>query len=400
MKSAKITRMSLRSNILVSHREDAPSNSQTLRLESKVATLPKQRFSYLEFFAGSGLVAQGLKTAFKPIWANDIDEKKGAVYTANHSAKHFHLGSISDVSGLELPAAELAWASFPCQDLSLAGLAGGIHGKRSGLVWEWLRIIDEMDQAPPILVAENVLGLVSSAGGAHYRLLHAALVERGYKVGAMLLDAIDFVPQSRPRIFVVAIKQDLDIPRELISDSPTWLHPAAVRKAAAGLDEWIWWHMPRPPARTKALSDLIEFDAEYAEAVSDERNIRLIARKHAELLKAIPEHELVVAPGYKRTRGGKQVLELRFDNVAGCLRTPSGGSSRQVVVIREGGKLKSRLLTVRETARLMGAPETYKIPGTYNDGYKAMGDAVAVPVAKWLATKLLFPLASANAPQS
>ncbi|WP_229256914.1 DNA cytosine methyltransferase [Duganella lactea] len=358
------------------------------------------KHAYLEFFAGSGLVAQGLKSMFLPVWANDIDGKKGAVYTANHTKKHFHLGSISDVAGTDLPAASLAWASFPCQDLSLAGLAGGIHGKRSGLVWEWLRIIDEMPEAPFILVAENVLGLVSSAGGEHYRALHAALTDRGYKVGAMLLDAVRFVPQSRPRIFVVAVKNSLEVPPELTSPTPTWLHPEAVRKAAAGLENWVWWHMPEPPARETVLADIVEFDADFATSESDERNIGLISPKHAAALAAMPKKQTFVAPGYKRTRAGKQVLELRFDNVAGCLRTPSGGSSRQLLVIRKNGKLKSRLLTVKEAARLMGAPEGYKIPGSYNDGYKAMGDAVAVPVAKWLAKKLLLPLADIHAHKS
>ncbi len=358
------------------------------------------KYAYLEFFAGSGLVAQGLKTMFKPIWANDIDEKKGAVYTANHTNKHFHLGSISDVEGKDLPAATLAWASFPCQDLSLAGLAGGIHGKRSGLVWEWLRIIDEMKEPPSILVAENVLGLVSSGGGEHYRTLHGALVERGYKVGAMLLDAVRFVPQSRPRIFVVAVRGDVEVPASLTSPTPTWLHPEAVQKAASGLESWVWWHMPEPPTRSEVLADIVEFDADFASTAIDERNIGLISPKHAALLDALPKKQTFVAPGYKRTRAGKQVLELRFDNVAGCLRTPSGGSSRQILVIRKNGRLKSRLLTVKETARLMGAPETYKIPGTYNDGYKAMGDAVAVPVAKWLAKKLLLPLADTHADKS
>ncbi|NMA38563.1 MAG: hypothetical protein GX937_00110, partial [Lentisphaerae bacterium] len=99
-------------------------------------------------------------------------------------------------------------------------------------------------------------------------------------------------------------------------------------------------------------------------------------------------------PAYKRTRNRRQVLELRFDGLAGCLRTPEGGSSRQVLVIAEDGIIKTRLLTVRETARLMGAPEDYKLPGSYNDGYKAMGDAVAVPVARFLAEKLLAPIAA------
>jgi DNA (cytosine-5)-methyltransferase 1 len=87
---------------------------------------------------------------------------------------------------------------------------------------------------------------------------------------------------------------------------------------------------------------------------------------------------------------------LRFDHIAGCLRTPNGGSSRQVLVLKKDGHLVTRLVSVRETARLMGAPDSYKIPGTYNDGYKAMGDAVAVPVVRHLAKHLLTPLLRAT----
>ena len=64
------------------------------------------------------------------------------------------------------------------------------------------------------------------------------------------------------------------------------------------------------------------------------------------------------------------------------------------MVITENGDIRTRLLTVRETARLMGAPDDYKLPGSYNDGYKAMGDAVAVPVARFLAENLLAPIAA------
>ncbi len=159
---------------------------------------------------------------FQPAWANDICAKKAAVYTANHGNDHFHLGSVSNVKGTDLPSASLAWASFPCQDLSLAGLADGIHASRSGLVWEWLRIIDEMPARPPVLVAENVAGLVSAAGGEYYRTLHQALAVRGYVVGAMLINAARWVPQSRPRIFVVAVDAEIAIPQELLS--PYFIH--------------------------------------------------------------------------------------------------------------------------------------------------------------------------------
>ena len=110
---------------------------------------------------------------------------------------------------------------------------------------------------------------------------------------------------------------------------------------------------------------------------TEERNLQLISSKSLNLLRNTPKNKKFVAPGYKRTSEGKQVLELRFDNVAGCLRTPQGGSSRQTLVIHNNGELHSRLLTIRETARLMGALILIKFQELYNDGYKAMGDGVA-----------------------
>lgn len=359
---------------------------------TKKTTNPGSRPEFLEFFAGSGLVTHAMKSYFKAVWANDNSEKKADVYHANHGKGHFHLGSIDDVKGDTLPPATLSWASFPCQDLSLAGMTAGIHAKRSGLVWQWLRIMEEMATCPPLLVAENVTGLVSHSKGEHYRHLHEALRSRGYKVGAVVLNAVHWVPQSRQRVFVIAVRNDIEIPAELQSGSPTWMHPDMMVNAAKGLEDWIWWNLPEPPPRKQDLSDIVEWDAPCDPPDKAKRNISLISERH---MKELNRSGVQVAPGYKRIRNKQQYLEIRFDNVAGCLRTPVGGSSRQVLVLNKNGKLATRLLTVRETARLMGAPETYKLPGSYNDGYKAMGDAVAVPVAKYLAKHLLSPLAKA-----
>ena len=90
---------------------------------------------------------------------------------------------------------------------------------------------------------------------------------------------------------------------------------------------------------------------------------------------------------------GKQCLELRFDGIAGCLRTPEGGSSKQFLIVKKDGELHARLLSPREAARLMGAPDSYILPGTNNDGYKAMGDAVALPVASFIGKSFLTKLA-------
>jgi DNA (cytosine-5)-methyltransferase 1 len=354
----------------------------------------KSRPAFLEFFAGSGLVAEGLKPYFRAAWANDICEKKAAVYRANHGSASFQLGSIEHIRGASLPKAQLSWASFPCQDLSLAGLTAGIDGERSGLVWQWLRVIDELPSRCPVLVAENVVGLVSSAGGAHYRRLHAALAARGYRVGALMLDAARWVPQSRPRIFVVAVSKDVHVPTRLVDTRPSWPHSPAVIAAMNGQPNAVWWKLPEPAERGSTLEDIVEWDAPCDSPVVANTKLALVPARHRQLLQAKTRQ---VASGYRRTREAGQVLELRFDGIAGCLRTPEGGSSRQVLVLKDGSQVRTRLLTVREAARLMGAPDRYYVPGSYNDGYKAMGDAVAVPVAAYLARHLLRSLAKAAA---
>lgn len=162
---------------------------QCTMFEKQKIDLSSAPWTMHEFFAGSGLVAYGLKGMFAPIWANDISEQKAAVYEANFGDDYFTLGDIKNVDGSDLPFAHLSWASFPCQDLSLAGSLGGIHASRSGLVWEWLRVLDEMPQKSKILLLENVTGLLSTNNGDNYRVLHNALVERKYTCGAIVLNA-------------------------------------------------------------------------------------------------------------------------------------------------------------------------------------------------------------------
>lgn len=341
-----------------------------------------------EFFAGSGLVSYGLQGMFTPVWANDISEQKAAVYIANFGDELFHLGDIRNIKGNELPYAHMSWASFPCQDLSLAGLLGGIRASRSGLVWEWLRVIDEMESKPKILALENVVGLLSTNGGENYRSLHMALFERGYNCGAIVLNASYFVPQSRPRVFIIAIQKDCIIPSELIGSGPCWLHNKAAIALGDALPGWVWWSTEKPLRRTKTVEDIVEKDVPF-----DKDNVlTLIPERH---LAKLDKYDTVYATGYRRTRDKKQQLELRFDGVAGCLRTPEGGSSKQYLIVKHNNETHARLLTVREAARLMGAPDSFILPGSYNDGYKAMGDAVAMPVAHFIGERFLTPIAEA-----
>lgn len=343
-------------------------------------------YRFHEFFAGSGLVSLGLSSTFEACWANDISERKRRVYAANLDDSIFRLGDIAEINGSDLPEAQLSWASFPCQDLSLAGKIGGIHSERSGLVWQWMRIIDELgSRAPRVVCLENVSGLMSSNNGNDYRALHCQLSSRGYSVGAVLVNASLFVPQSRPRIFIIATRGP--IPPELTAPTATWLHSGSVAKVGKTISDFVWWTSEHPVSRRFDIQQLID-DAPF------DRNavISLIPESHLSKFETSGKE---YATGYRRTRAGKQVLELRCDGIAGCLRTPGGGSSKQYLIHRGENGLEARLLTVREVARLMGAPDSWKLPGSDNDGYFAMGDAVVAPVAEWLGSTFLYPLVEA-----
>lgn len=368
----------------------------------------RDQFTALDFFCGSGLVTEGLKPNFRTIWANDVCSKKCDVYAANFGREHLVEQSLLEVKGSRLPPADLGWGSFPCQDLSLAGNMEGLsNGSRSGLYWQWLRVLDETGEAnrPPVLCAENVVGFLVADEGAEFRRAYRALRDRGYLAGALVIDAANFVPQSRPRSFLIAIRDDYAFAQVDASqpEPDPWYHTKSVITAwkAVRDPDWIWWRLPPLPSRSKNLADIVEYDAPVDPAGLTEKYLRMLSTLNREKLRtALRSKTRLVGTGYKRSRdedGEKhQRLEIRFDGVAGCLRTPEGGSSRQLLLVVQEGQVKTRLLTVRETARLMGARDSFKIPGGYNDGYRAMGDAVAVPVTRWLSKHLLSRLAQAK----
>jgi len=358
----------------------------------------------LDFFAGSGLVTQGLKPHFRVIWANDICPKKQTVYAANFGGAHLDPRSIADIHGADAPAAHLAWGSFPCQDLSLAGDMRGMEGgTRSSLYYEWLRVIREMEPSrrPPVLCVENVVGFLVAGRGKPFAAAYRALKDLGYAAGALVIDAVHFVPQSRPRAFLVAVAQDTPLDGLALPRPDPAYHTKAVltAHAAAADGAWVWWNLPPLPERKLDLADVCEFDAAVDPPEKTAHLLSLLSDvNRAKLDEALKSGQTLVGAGYRRVRpdadGAKhQRLEIRFDGLAGCLRTPNGGSSRQIAILVKDGQVHTRLFTVRETARLMGVRDSFKIPGTYNDGYRAMGDAVAVPVTAWIARRLLKPLA-------
>jgi DNA (cytosine-5)-methyltransferase 1 len=381
-----------------------------------VADMPKR--TYLEFFAGGGMARAGLGESWCCLFANDFDQMKVETYEANWGKgdiKHKDVASLA-LSDLPAHAADLVWASFPCQDLSLAGSYHGLGlerdkvATRSGTFWPFWKLIRALAQngcAPRAIVLENVHGCLTSREGRDFASIASALAELDYRFGAALIDAAHFVPQSRPRVFFIAFRGDLSIPPSLIAEGPqeSW-HPAALVEAYTGAARaakrnWIWWSIPRPLARNSTFADLIE-DAPTAVKWHAPTQTNYILDLMSPLNRkkvsdAIRSGRRVVGAVYRRTRPDengikRQRAEVRFDDVAGCLRTPAGGSSRQLILVVEGKTVRSRLLSPREAARLMGLDDDYVLPERYNHAYHVCGDGVCVPVVRHIAKHVLEPV--------
>lgn len=358
----------------------------------------------------------GLGPEWECLFANDIDAKKAASYRQNHhGGSELLLKDVAQVRLGELPgAADLVWASFPCQDLSLAGNGAGLAGKRSGMFkpfWQLMRGLHAEARGPKVIALENVYGAITSNGGRDFATLAAAFSGLGYRFGAVVVDAVHFLPQSRPRFFMIGVRGDLAIPDGLTGDGPSGLwHPPALVEGCnllsnAAAARWQWWHLPTPPARNIHLAGLIEEQPTGVSWHTKAETKKLLSMMTDHNLKkvdaAAQSGERVVGTIYKRTRTDAQGIkrqraEVRFDQIAGCLRTPAGGSSRQTIMVVEGSKIRSRLLSTREAASLMGLPESYTLPERYNEAYKLAGDGVAVPVVRHLAAAIFEPVLRRN----
>ncbi len=366
--------------------------------------------SFAEFFCGGGMARAGLGRDWRCVFANDLDRKKAETYRANWGGDALRVKDVAEVTLADFQAPpDLAWASFPCQDLSVAGGGAGLMGDRSGAFWPFWRVVTQMRQAwgrPKLVVLENVIGALTSHGGRDFTAIVEAMARDGYRVGAMVIDAVHFVPQSRPRLFIIGAANALSLPAGIASSEPPAETPRSIRAAfhalpAALRAHWIWWRLPPPPRRNTSLADILEPDHALAwrDPAETDRLIAMMSpANRRKLAEAQDADRRVVGTLYRRTRrdeagGSVQRAEVRFDGIAGCLRTPAGGSSRQTVLVVDGDRVKSRLITAREAARLMGLADTYQLPTRFNDAYRLLGDGVAAPVAAWLSTHLLIPIA-------
>ncbi len=367
---------------------------------------------FYEFFAGGGMARAGLGAGWSCLFANDFDYKKGLAYQDNWGAcGELKIGDVRQLKTSELPGQpDLIWGSFPCQDLSLAGGGAGLKGERSGTFypfWDVVKALVEEGRGPRLIALENVLGALTSHNGRDFEAICKTLADAGYRYGALVINAALFVPQSRPRLFVIGVRADVAIDPGLLSSGPIEpFHPPVLQRAfdrasKAAPENLIWWNVPTPPRRNGTFADVIEESPDsvawHTEAETRQL-LGMMSRINLDKVEAAKRAGRRMVGGiYKRTRrderGAKvQRAEVRFDDVAGCLRTPAGGSSRQVIIVVDGKTVRSRLISARETARLMGLDDTYKLPKNYNEAYHLTGDGVVVHVVRHLAEHVFEPL--------
>ncbi len=406
--------VSLIADTLDLRRQRADSSDMGDALARLRGRLPQKTCA--EFFAGIGLMRLGLeRQGWHITFANDIDERKQAMYLAHFGAadaaddaaddveSHFALADVHTLAVERVPSVTLATASFPCNDLSLAGARQGLAGAQSSAFWGFIRILEELGpRRPPLVLLENVTGFLTSHGGADFARAVAALDALGYVVDAFQLDAARFTPQSRRRLFVVGAQANLFA--EPSAAAPATPPTASETRPQALLDaiaaaanvRWRVRPLPTPPQHDTRLEDILDDLPDDAQEWWSEPRARYLLSQMSPRHRAVADAMIAgehwsYGAVFRRMRQGRSMAELRVDGLAGCLRTPRGGSGRQILFKAGFGRYQARLLTAREAARLMGAGE-FRISGSLNDALFGFGDAVCADAIEWIATYYLDPL--------
>lgn len=306
---------------------------------------------FCDFFAGIGGFRLGLERAgHKGVWACEIDDFCRKIY-----ARHFEepqAKDIKDVKAEEIPEAELWCGGFPCQDLSVAGKRAGLKAKRSGLYWVWYELIRK--RQPPWLLIENVPGLLSSKGGADFALILSSLDSIGYGVAWRVLDAQFFgLAQRRKRVFIVG-RFGKPCPPEILFEREGGKGDTAAEREAGG---------------------------DIAASVEG------CANNYGGLKTPVA--------AFMAGQGAKARSIAYREEQSPTLKSAESGLNRAPCVVgtlSSGGKQKPWICGTAPPPNANGMREATGLPGRMDTPdsprYKALGNAVAVPVVEWIGRRL------------
>jgi DNA (cytosine-5)-methyltransferase 1 len=376
-------------------------------------TIPTKTFC--EFFAGIGLVAAGLRhSGWQCVYANDCDIKKQQQYLAAWGGgQYFHLADVADTDAVasRLPDHPfLAAASFPCTDLSLAGMGKGFEGKQSKAFFGFASVLERLgDRRPPLVMLENVVGFLHATNGGDFKRAAARLADLGYLFDVLLVDARWFTPQSRPRVFIVGVHESivpsvqaaglLEASDFELGNEESPFRPSAIQAAVRSVDRtpspFITFKLPTIEEPKLAFVSVMDKAGKWWTPEEIERHWAMLGERQRERLEEFRRRKKpFIGTAFRRIREGEQRLEVRFDGLAGCLRTPRGGSARQIVVEIKNGDVRMRWMTPVEYAKLQGIGDI-PLVGSTSQQLFGLADAVCVPAIEWLDKNLLTPIFNA-----
>lgn len=320
----------------------------------------------VSFFAGAGGLDLGFEQAgFDIVWANEFDKEIWATYEKNHKNTILDRRSIVDIPSNEVPDCDGIIGGPPCQSWSEAGSKRGIADKRGQLFYEFMRIL--ADKKPKFFLAENVSGMLLPAHKGALANIKQMFQDIGYDLSFQLLNVSDFgVPQDRKRVFFVGFRKDLEIKFEFPKPT-TPKDKITLEKAIGDLKDSVL------PARQGNLTN--------------GTNCK------------VPNHEYMIGGFSSIFMSRNRVRrwdEVSFTIQAGGRHAPIHPQAPKMKFIEQnirefvkGQEHLYRRLSVRECARIQTFPDTFFFDYTnVTAGYKMIGNAVPVRMAKILAQKI------------
>ena len=303
-------------------------------------------------FSGAGGLDLGFKNAgFELIWANDFDADAVETYKANIGDECV-LGDISEISSEDIPKADVMLGGFPCQGFSVANTKRNVLDERNSLYLEYVRILK--DKKPKIFIAENVKGILSLGKGSVIQGIINDFSEVGYKVQYKLLNAADYgVPQARKRVFIVGIRNDIDINFE-------YPEPTHAKDGKNGLLPWV--------SVKEAFVGLPDPDGEDAHTVPNNEysQYKLVMNGYIGKRPVNPDLPAPTVTGRGDRKGGVVVLPH-----------PNG----------------TRRMTIRELATIQSFPTDFLFVGAKTDCYRQIANAVPIGLSEAVARSVLKELA-------
>ena len=313
------------------------------------------RPTVVSLFSGAGGLDLGFKNSgFEIIWANDFDADAVETYKAN-IGDDCVLGDISDIQSLSIPSSDVMVGGFPCQGFSVANTKRCILDERNFLYLEYVRIL--RDKKPKIFIAENVKGILSLGKGSVMQGIVKDFSDVGYTVQYKLLNSADYgVPQTRRRVFIVGVRNDLNI-------HFGYPEPTHSKGGENNLRPWV--------SVREAFANLPDPDGEYAHTVPNNEysQYKVVLNGYIGKRPVNPDLPAPTVTGRGDRRGGAVVLPH-----------PNG----------------TRRMTIRELATIQSFPEDFKFIGAKTHCYRQIANAVPPRVSTAIARSVLKGLSDPN----